>query len=124
MTIDGHMLLKMLEPAIRPGASSSTSGSGSVSRQGNLPLEQQSFEHLLASQLQNKQGAQGGSQVASITATAGQEATAKAGEVTRSAGHGPLGQLARFDQVENNSLRSLMSSHVQSQTEQSEQTLD
>lgn len=113
MTVDGHMLLKMLEPVIRPGSSSLPSGG--VARQGNLPLEQQSFEHLLAGQMKASPAVVPSGIETDAAEAVGDTKNSKADSTGHSQGHGPLGQLARIDQIENNSLRSLMSSHAQGQ---------
>ena len=87
MGVDGHMLLRMLEPAIRPGPATD------AARQPSLPLEQQSFESLLAQRL-----------AADDKGQAGETSAASPSPVA-----GPLGQLARVDQIENASLMKLIS---------------
>ena len=91
MTADSRMLLKMLEPVVRPGQT------GGPVRQPVVPLEQQSFESLLgslqadaASSDQLVQGAQ---------ATWDKPKPAS-----------PLSDLARVDQIQNVSLRNLIAS--------------
>jgi len=122
MTVDGHMLLRMLEPALRPGSAGSTGNVGKAGqpgqagevRPGTQPLEQQSFESLLAGQLQANDASMSQTQsAAQAVETNGEVAGAQAASLSGSQklghGHGPLGQLARIDQIENTSLRSLMS---------------
>ena len=126
MTVDGHILLKMLEPALRPGSMGSSGNVGKAGqtgqagqagevRPGTQPLEQQSFESLLAGQLEaNSQQAaatDAATDMVSQTSEAADTQAADSGERHKT-GHaaGPLGQLARIDQIENTSLRSLMSS--------------
>ncbi len=91
MGVDGHMLLKMLEPAIRPG------GLGGVERPPNRPLEQQSFEELLSQRMTPE------AETDDTPGRSSQDAAADA-----STKQGPLGQLARVDQIENASLRDLI----------------
>lgn len=121
MTVDGHILLKMLEPAIRPGSTGSSGSSGQVGnsgqvRPGTQPLEQQSFESLLAGQLQ------AGSQTKdspSATEQVDDAANSQAAQRSRNgySSQGPLGQLARVDLIENVSLRNLMSSTASSKAQ-------
>lgn len=94
MTSPGHILLKMLEPAVRPGQVGSPSA-----RPTPLPMEQQSFESLLASRM-TPQG---------VLDEPGDVATGD--ETTRQAG--PLGPLAGMGQIENASLRELIARHAQ-----------
>src|SRR5690606_6525247 len=93
MTVNGHMPLKMLEPAIRPGMPAGPAS------QGNKPIEQQSFESLLAGKLAT---------TSSVEPEQQQEDQSLQVSAKTSASQSPLGQLARIDQIENNSLRSLM----------------
>lgn len=83
----GSDLLRMLEPAVRP-VSTPESGGGGKPR--HVPIEQQSFEALLAE-------AQG---MGGDAPEAGPEAERKSA--------GPLGPLARVDAIENVSLRAMI----------------
>jgi len=95
MGVDGHMLLKMLEPAIRPGPM------GGSDRPARLPVEQQSFEELLSQRM---------TPVIEADDTDASAADGKAASASK--GSGPLGQLARVDQIENASLRDLIARHA------------
>lgn len=121
MAVNGNMLLKMLEPVLRPGSPLTPGG---VARQARQPVEQQSFESLLAGQVESQQ------QQTVIAGGSGQntnvadalEAITDAGQSqnpsrsqSQNQSAGPLGELARFDQIQNSSLRSLMSSQRKQQ---------
>lgn len=84
---DSAFLLRMLEPVVRPVP---TTGPAADPRR--LPLEQQSFESLLAR-----------AQAADESAHA-----ADAGDASSLAKPGPLGPLAEVDAIQNASLRTLL----------------
>lgn len=85
MTVDPARLLQMLEPTVRPGASSFVGGA----QQGKPAFENRSFDDLLNEAKVSKSDA------------------TQAGEA-KPAHHDPLAALGGFGQVENKGLREVL----------------
>lgn len=96
MGVDGHMLLRMLEPAVRPG------GVDGPARAPVRPFEQQSFEELL-SQRMTPMDEDGPGMKAGAEAESSRDRHAQS----------PLSQLGQMGQIENASLRDLIVRHTQ-----------
>jgi len=88
MSSDPAILLRMLEPVIRPGQTGGTSAKAPSA----VPFEQQAFEDLLQEAGQEKMG------------SASQEGSATKGDV-KAASPDPLALLADFSRMENVSVR-------------------
>ena len=95
MTVDPARLLQMLEPTVRPGNASATSGV----QQGKPAFENRAFDDLLNEAKQSE------------------SAATKTGETTSPMRADPLGFLGGLGQIENAALRNVLAQARESETD-------
>lgn len=114
MSSDPSILLRLLEPAVRPDRGGSASAPVKPGP-GGLPFEQTAFEQLLKSARQPANPAQSADGAASM------DPAADAGAKVFS---DPLAQLAQFNRIDNVHLRDALAAHHPAGTVNQETGLD